>query len=73
VAILTPSGRTVIAEASRSLSLCPIFVPQVCEVTGLCRSMIYRLKADLRFPQRVKIAVRAVGTARTSAPIAYLI
>ena len=51
----------MIAEASRSLSLCPIFVPQVCEVTGLCRSMIYRLEADLRFPQRVKIGVRAVG------------
>jgi len=50
----------VIAEASRSLSLCPIFVPQVCEVTGLCRSMIYQLEADLRFPQRVKIGVRAV-------------
>jgi len=61
VGILTPSGRTVIAEASRSLSLCPIFVPQVCEVTGLCRSMIYQLEADLRFPQRVKIGVRAVG------------
>jgi len=60
VGILTPSGRTVIAEASRSLSLCPIFVPQVCEVTGLCRSMIYQLEADLRFPQRVKIGVRAV-------------
>jgi predicted DNA-binding transcriptional regulator AlpA len=51
----------VIAEASRSLSLCPIFVPQVCEVTGLCRSMIYQLEADLRFPQRVKIGIRAVG------------
>ena len=36
-------------------------LPQVCEVTGLCRSMIYQLEADLRFPQRVKIGVRAVG------------
>jgi predicted DNA-binding transcriptional regulator AlpA len=35
-------------------------LPQVCEVTGLCRSMIYQLEADLRFPQRVKIGVRAV-------------
>jgi prophage regulatory protein len=34
---------------------------QVCEVTGLCRSMIYQMEADLRFPQRVKIGVRAVG------------
>jgi prophage regulatory protein len=36
-------------------------LPQVCEVTGLCRSMIYQLEADLRFPQRVKIGLRAVG------------
>jgi prophage regulatory protein len=36
-------------------------LPQVCEVTGLCRSMIYQLEADLRFPRRVKIGVRAVG------------
>jgi len=36
-------------------------LPQVCEVTGLCRSMIYQLEADLRFPQRVKIGIRAVG------------
>jgi len=36
-------------------------LPQVCEVTGLCRSMIYQLEADLKFPQRVKIGVRAVG------------
>jgi prophage regulatory protein len=36
-------------------------LPQVCEVTGLCRSMIYQMEADLRFPKRVKIGVRAVG------------
>jgi prophage regulatory protein len=36
-------------------------LPQVCEVTGLCRSMIYQLEADLRFPKRVKIGIRAVG------------
>jgi prophage regulatory protein len=36
-------------------------LPQVCEVTGLCRSMIYQMEADLRFPQRIKIGVRAVG------------
>jgi prophage regulatory protein len=36
-------------------------LPQVCEVTGLCRSMIYQLEADLKFPKRVKIGVRAVG------------
>jgi prophage regulatory protein len=36
-------------------------LPQVCEVTGLCRSMIYQMEADLRFPRRVKIGIRAVG------------
>jgi prophage regulatory protein len=36
-------------------------LPQVCEVTGLCRSMIYEMEADRRFPQRIKIGTRAVG------------
>ena len=36
-------------------------LPQVCKVTGLCRSMIYQLETDQRFPRRVKIGVRAVG------------
>jgi prophage regulatory protein len=36
-------------------------LPQVCAVTGLCRSMIYQMEAELRFPQRVKIGTRAVG------------
>jgi len=34
---------------------------QVCDVTGLGRSMIYQMEADLRFPKRVKIGTRAVG------------
>ena len=29
--------------------------------TGLCRSMIYQLEAEQRFPRRIKIGVRAVG------------
>src|SRR5580698_2957648 len=36
-------------------------LPQVCDLTGLCRSMIYQLEADERFPKRVKIGIRAVG------------
>jgi prophage regulatory protein len=36
-------------------------LPQVCEVTGLRRSMIYQLEAEKRFPRRIKIGVRAVG------------
>jgi prophage regulatory protein len=47
--------------ATNDASLKILRLPQVCEVTGLCRSMIYQLEADLKFPQRVKIGVRAVG------------
>jgi prophage regulatory protein len=36
-------------------------LPEVCSVTGLGRSMIYQMEADLRFPKRVKIGTRAVG------------
>ena len=36
-------------------------LPQVCARTGLCRSMIYQLEAEHRFPRRIKIGVRAVG------------
>jgi predicted DNA-binding transcriptional regulator AlpA len=32
----------------------------VARTFGLCRSMIYQIEADLRFPQRVKIGVREV-------------
>ena len=36
-------------------------LPQVCKVTGLCRSMIYQLETQERFPRRIKIGTRAVG------------
>lgn len=48
-------------NSTNDASLKILRLPQVCEVTGLCRSMIYQLEADLRFPKRVKIGVRAVG------------
>jgi prophage regulatory protein len=51
----------MIASSTTNESFKILRLPQVCEVTGLCRSMIYQLEADLRFPQRVKIGVRAVG------------
>lgn len=34
---------------------------QVCNVTGLGRSMIYQLESERRFPTRVRIGLRAVG------------
>lgn len=36
-------------------------LPQVCEMTGLGKTMIYRLEAAEQFPKRLKIGVRAVG------------
>jgi prophage regulatory protein len=38
-----------------------IRLPQVCSITGLRRSMIYRLEAEQGFPSRIKIGIRAVG------------
>jgi len=51
------------AEPS-SLTAAPIRIlrlPEVCKVTGLGRAMIYRLQANKRFPQSVKITDFAVG------------
>jgi prophage regulatory protein len=36
-------------------------LPQVCGLTGLGRSVIYQMEADLRFPKRIKLGTRAVG------------
>jgi|HubBroStandDraft_6_1064221.scaffolds.fasta_scaffold1009907_2 prophage regulatory protein len=36
-------------------------LPQVIQITGLCRSMIYQLEAADRFPRRIRIGARAVG------------
>jgi prophage regulatory protein len=33
----------------------------VCKITGLCRSAIYQLESEQRFPQRVNIGPRAVA------------
>ena len=40
---------------------CALRLPQVCKMTGLRRSMIYRMQAEKRFPQRIKLTDRAVG------------
>lgn len=36
-------------------------LPEVCQVTGLKRAMIYRLQKRKSFPQSVKITDHAVG------------
>jgi len=35
-------------------------LPQVCDITGVKRSMIYQMEAEHRFPRRIKIGARAV-------------
>ncbi len=49
------------AASLPQLSLQILRLPQVLQVTGLCRSMIYQLEAANRFPQRIRIGSRAVG------------
>lgn len=34
---------------------------QVCKMTGLCRSLVYQLEAEDRFPKRIHLSQRAVG------------
>jgi prophage regulatory protein len=36
-------------------------LPQVCEATGLCRSSIYKLESERRFPSRIRLSGRAVA------------
>jgi prophage regulatory protein len=50
---------TVVSPNADSIRI--LRLPQVCEVTGLCRSMIYQMEADLLFPQGVMIGTPAVG------------
>ena len=44
-----------------SATLQIVRLPRVREITGLCRSTIYQLEADQKFPKRVQLGVRAVG------------
>jgi prophage regulatory protein len=48
-------------EMASSRSVHILRLPMVCQATGLRRSMIYQLEAEQRFPNRIKIGVRAVG------------
>ena len=51
-------------EESKRVPVSPINIlslPQVCKMTGLCRSSVYQMEADRVFPKRVKIGARSVG------------
>lgn len=53
----TPTNQ--FSEAALSSQI--LRLPQVCRITGLCRSTIYQLESQRRFPCRVRIGARAVG------------
>lgn len=48
-------------EASKSAHLRILRLAAVIDITGLKRSMIYRLQSEKRFPQSVKLTDYAVG------------
>jgi len=50
-----------IVEDSEPKSFHILRLAQVTQVTGLCRSMIYQLEAQQRFPRRILLSTRAVG------------
>jgi prophage regulatory protein len=54
---LEPSRRLLHDPNERALRL-----KQVCQLAGLGRSMIYQMQAEGRFPQRIKLGDRAVGS-----------
>ena len=51
-----PFHRTTCNQSIRILRL-----PQVLDVTGLCKSEIYKLQAAGEFPMRVRLTSRSVG------------
>jgi prophage regulatory protein len=52
----TPRTSVPLSPATRVLRL-----KEVCSVTGLRRSFIYKLQSEKRFPHSIKIGARAVG------------
>lgn len=55
-----PTATTGLGSGMRELPRL-LRLQDVCRTTGLGRSMIYKMEAENRFPQRVKIGHRAVG------------
>ncbi|HEY6644136.1 helix-turn-helix transcriptional regulator [Povalibacter sp.] len=49
------------SDASVTVSSRILRLPEVCGQTGLCRSMIYQLESEERFPGRIRISARSVG------------
>jgi prophage regulatory protein len=60
-AFLTPTDDEFTALPSPAAKIQFLRLPEVCRLTGLCRSSIYQMDAEGRFPRRVPIGLRAVG------------
>jgi prophage regulatory protein len=57
----SPPADEPVARRSPTEKIRVLRLPQVCEITGLCRSSIYQMEAEQRFPHRIKIGARSVG------------
>jgi prophage regulatory protein len=63
-AMQSSEQESTVADAASSGQRAPqrlLRLRDVCRATGLCRSMIYKMQSEDKFPRRVKIGVRAVG------------
>jgi prophage regulatory protein len=49
------------SEVELAARLRVLRLTEVQNATGLCRSMIYKLETEERFPKRIKLGIRAVG------------
>jgi prophage regulatory protein len=49
------------SASSPSARLQILRLQQVCRMTGLCRSLVYQLEAENRFPKRIRLTERTVG------------
>lgn len=57
-----PAGAS--SQPSTTTAAQPIVIlrlPEVCRITGLCRSLVYELEANGAFPRRVPLGARSVG------------
>ena len=53
---MLPGNSTMTSQSIDAVSPVQILrLPQVCKITGLCRSMIYQLESECRFPSRVRV------------------
>jgi len=53
--------RSVVEAEVNPVPIVMLRLLDVCKITGLCRSAIYQLESEQRFPQRVNIGPRAVA------------